>query len=514
MSIQEEHFFSSPFTPRFHSSSSFCVLCIYPFDYITPLALFFSEMGTRVGARGCFRATQNTLFSNPIDLFRRTSVYSSSKGFHQGNHSSGSNHFYLSLSFSSIRSISSSQISYQNDTRYVQTPSFPPPSFPKSFGANQVVPLDYEMTKRFDEIMKSFPEPIRFAFAYGSGVFPQSQAGPEHSAKPKSKEGKKMIDLVMAVNHPQHWHGINMKQNPKHYSWIAKILGSLGIGFVQPLGAGLWYHPYIRIKDELIKYGVMDIDTLCSDLLDWDTLYISGRMHKPVTLLTTDARARLAQQVNLTSALRTALLLLPEQFGEAELYTRIASLSYTGDFRMSVPGGENANKVRNIVLNQREMFRRLYGGLIRSIETINVEETRKNRFTFTQEYTDKVRAKHASRLPLRLREKIQNHYTSHPDLDDAFLQLSLSTRSDNVTRIPGAKAAHIDKDKWDNFWLAVVKQADFQTVLLSKIAEIVRGPARSQSLKGIYTAGLTKTIRYVFAKVGKVSLWHVMMKRT
>lgn len=459
-------------------------------------------MVTRVGRRECLLATQDLFVnSNNLVFFGTASFHTSTKIYSRQQ----------KCLPSSSRCISSS--SQPKDARYIKTPSFPPPSFPKSFGANQVVPLDYEMTKRLDAIMKSFPEPIRFAFAYGSGVFPQSQAGPEHSAKPTTKEGKKMIDLVMAVNHPQHWHGINMKQNAKHYSWIAKLLGSLGIGFIQSLGAGLWYHPYIRIEDELIKYGIMDIDTLCSDLLDWDTLYISGRMHKPVTLLTTDARARLAQQVNLASALRTSLLLLPEQFGEAELYTRIASLSYTGDFRMSVPGGENANKVRNIVLNQREMFRRLYGSLIRSIETISIEETRKNRFTFTQDYSDKVRAKHASKLPLRLREKIQQHYTSHPDMDDAFLQLSLSTRSDNVARMPGAKAAHIDKDKWDNFWLAVVRQADFQTVLLSKIAEIVRGPARWQSLKGIYTAGFGKTIRYVLAKVGKVSLTRVSFKR-
>lgn len=173
---------------------------------------------------------------------------------------------------------------------------------------------------------------------------------------------------------------------------------------------------------------------------------------------------------------------------------------------MSVPGGENTNKVRNIVLGQRDIFRRLYGGLIRSLETIRVEEIRNDRFSMTQDISEKTKALHVSKLPLRLREKIQQHYTSAPDRDPAFLRLSLSSKSDTVARKPGPKAASIDPDLWNAFWRAVVRQPDFQTVLLSKIAEIVRGPASSQSLKGIYTAGLSKTAQYVFAKVGKVRL--------
>lgn len=35
---------------------------------------------------------------------------------------------------------------------------------------------------------------------------------------------------------------------------------------------------------QLVKYGIIDINTLCQDLLDWDTLYVSGRMHKPVCI--------------------------------------------------------------------------------------------------------------------------------------------------------------------------------------------------------------------------------------
>lgn len=116
-----------------------------------------------------------------------------------------------------------------------------------------------------------------------------------------------------------------------------------------------------------------------------------------------------------------------------------------------------------------------------------------------------MRANYATKLPLRLREKLQQHYTSHPDKDEAFLSLSISKQSDNIARTPGAKAAHIDSDKLNNFWLAAVQQPDFETVLLEKIAEIVRAPAWGQSIKGVFTAGFTRSSRYVLDKIGKVS---------
>ncbi|SPO31354.1 related to proline transport helper PTH1 [Ustilago trichophora] len=382
----------------------------------------------------------------------------------------------------------------------VSRTQFPPPSFPPSFGENQLVPVSEETSRRLHNILACFDTPVRFAFAYGSGVFSQKEAGPEHSKRPATKEGKKMIDIIMAVTHTQHWHSLNMAQHPKHYSTLSRLLGSVGIGAVQQRGAKIWYNPYVPLEDELVKYGIMSVDDLCTDLLDWETLYVSGRMHKPVALITSDARVRLAQQVNLASALRTALLLLPKEFTEVELYTQIASLSYTGDFRMSVPGGENSNKVRNIVVNQREEFRRLYAGLMRNLGTLSVEEVNGNRFKITQDDSISTRASYAARLPRCLRQKVQDHYTSQPNLDPAFLKLSLSKTFDTVPRRPSS----IDREETLNaFWRAVVQRDDFCQVLLQKIAQTVKGPAWSQSLKGIYTAGFTRTLRYVGAKIGK-----------
>src|SRR5690606_32908410 len=120
---------------------------------------------------------------------------------------------------------------------------------------------------------------------------------------------------------------------------------------------------------KLIKYGVVNVDTLCRDLTEWDTLYMAGRLQKPVKILRDDARVRIANQANLISALRVALLLLPDKFSETQLFRTIAGISYMGDPRMSLMT-ENPHKVANIVDNQLGNFRKLYGPLIEQLPNV------------------------------------------------------------------------------------------------------------------------------------------------
>lgn len=147
------------------------------------------------------------------------------------------------------------------------------------------------------------------------------------------------------------------------------------------------------------------VDNLCSDLLNWRTLYLAGRMHKPLRIIKDDARVRLTQQVNLISAVRAALLTLPHTFSETELFTRIASISYVGDPRMWLPA-ENRSKVANMARYQGAQFRELYRRLVVALP--GVDWTRPG--VIEQDVSPHARSAHLRKLPAGLLEGVRRHY--------------------------------------------------------------------------------------------------------
>ena len=77
-----------------------------------------------------------------------------------------------------------------------------------------------------------------------------------------------------------------------------------------------------------IKYGVVATSAMCTDLSDWSTLYVAGRLHKPVThLMAPSPTLAAAQEANLDSAVAAALLLLPPSFSSIEFYKVICGIS-------------------------------------------------------------------------------------------------------------------------------------------------------------------------------------------
>lgn len=117
---------------------------------------------------------------------------------------------------------------------------FHPTNIPDSpdFGTNQYISIDEELKQQLKSIVSRFNAPIRYAFAYGSGVFRQS--GYDTNKKP-------MMDFIFGVSHPGHWHALNMQQNPHHYSGL-RWLGSSTVSMLQEkVGAGVYFNPYVEI---------------------------------------------------------------------------------------------------------------------------------------------------------------------------------------------------------------------------------------------------------------------------
>jgi translocator assembly and maintenance protein 41 len=134
------------------------------------------------------------------------------------------------------------------------------------------------MNQFYSSIIKKFPcENIKYAFAYGSGVFTQLN---NNAAATKDKgKSSNMIDFVFVVNNSIKFHTENLKMNKSHYSFL-KCIGPYYISIFQDnIPASCYYNTLIPIKLEdnsvqLIKYGVISEKMLIQDLYDWDYLYI------------------------------------------------------------------------------------------------------------------------------------------------------------------------------------------------------------------------------------------------
>lgn len=316
-----------------------------------------------------------------------------------------------------------------------------------------------------------------------------------------------MIDFIFGVSYTEHWHSLNLHQHRNHYS----ALGSLGSGAVSSVqekwGAGVYFNPFVTVNGTLIKYGVVNLDTLCTDLSEWSTLYLAGRLQKPVKILRDDPRVRLANQVNLLSALRTALLLLPPKFTEEELYGTIASISYMGDPRMALPT-EDKSKVANIVGNNLPHFRRLYSPLIDNLPNVSFNDPKCSDPDWAADQTANVslaqdmdpvkRGNMVRRLPKSFRSKLYFQYQKKYQIPQLEFNKMLEAASDeDATRINRREGGGFERR------IANEPPEDLRAEVRFVIKKTIGWPSTSQSLKSVLTAGVAKSWRYMSEKYAK-----------
>lgn len=375
-------------------------------------------------------------------------------------------------------------------------------------GLNQT--FDTENEANLHHLINNFHSKIQYSFGYGSGVFEQAGYGPSTS--------KPQIDVVHVVDSTRRFHTINLEQFPQHYSFL-KLFGIRSIEKFQHFGAGVYFNPYVSMKDHdnnanMIKYGVANIDQTLIDICEWSNLYLAGRLQKPVKFLKQDDNLlQNLNQYNLRSATMLSLLLTKTStVYEQQLYETISLISYMGDLRMFI-GGENPNKVKNIVSKQFGKFQKLYGPIISSlIEAQMIEpstmDSRLMGATGSQSISTETEATNRqfhlhldvlkksqiiNELPLQFRRKLYLRYR------EVYPQQFLEDRSAQAV-VKGSDKSLNQFTSSQPFVQAIAKDKHLITKLVQTIQHTVGYPAFTQTVKGLITAGLVKSVKYAWEK--------------
>jgi len=127
------------------------------------------------------------------------------------------------------------------------------PTLPPSFGRNQLLPVSNDTRALLESVVSQFNAPIRYAFAYGSGVFEQDGYTQSNAADAP------MLDFMFAVTHPAHFHSINMQQYPHHYALHARLFGSSYVFQLGELGPGVWFNAYVEMNG-VVRVPFSDVD--------------------------------------------------------------------------------------------------------------------------------------------------------------------------------------------------------------------------------------------------------------
>ncbi|CAH6720758.1 phosphatidate cytidylyltransferase, mitochondrial [[Candida] jaroonii] len=326
-------------------------------------------------------------------------------------------------------------------------------------------------TNSLASIASHFPPCI--SIGYGSGVFQQN-----------GYEGETpQIDIINIVNNTRDFHRANLITNNHHYSGL-KWLGLGIIERFQNFGpVSMYFNPFVNINQSMVKYGVISKDNCFKDLVEWENFYVAGRFQKPIKFINEKDQARdqahdqshdnifdkefdkeldkdlkllqLANQYNLFSALIVSLLInRSPNITEHKIYENITSLSYLGDPRMKV-GGENPNKVKNIVSKQLENFKVLYSPMMEYMVDKKYLIAKSDGFVINMSTTDKIEL--IRYLPRNFRDSI----------------------SKNLNEMTDKKLAKV-----------------LRTALINLVAR----PSLIQSIKGFFTAGVVKSLKYMIAK--------------
>ncbi|KAH7836574.1 hypothetical protein Vadar_003021 [Vaccinium darrowii] len=271
----------------------------------------------------------------------------------------------------------------------------------------------------------------------------------------------------------------NLKINRDHYaSWMVHLGGAKLITEVaDEIGVGVHFNPFVTWKDKMFKYGVVRMDDLIRDILNWERFYLSGRLQKPVHVLVDNLDIGNINSVNLRAATSAALLLSPSKFSEENLYGKICSLSYMGDLRMFF--AEDKNKVNKIVQGQFTLFQSMYKPFLEEFaakDLLRFTSSAGNQVNVSQDCALSAASSLVSRLPPTIRSEMTLRFGDKTHLSN----------SGKVTRE-----------------LVIGSREEAAECMRKIVRRRVMVSSARQAVSGLLTVGAVSGVRYLANKMHK-----------
>ena len=254
---------------------------------------------------------------------------------------------------------------------------------------------------------------------------------------------KPQLNLILVVDDLKEWHLSNIEKNPNDYSKIGKF--TFKNNNIKNLkgNTGITYLSNIEENNNLFKYGTIERYDLQNHLYYWDSFYMPGRFQKVVSVIKSTDGLNEAIKTNRDNALMIAAYLLNKKIvNKKELLTKLCSLSYLGDTRMRF--AENPEKISNIV-----------NGSYKELLSI---------YDFNKPY--------------------------FKELNDEYLYVDLNIIKYSFMQYPMALRNHLTNDV-------------FQDDIVDYLTELNRYESIDQTLKGIKTNGIVKSVNYASKKLAK-----------
>ncbi len=219
------------------------------------------------------------------------------------------------------------------------------------------------------------------AYGYGSGVF--RQVG--------NDKGDPQIDLIFLVDDLKEWHSENLERNKRDYSFLGRLHVNRSNSNKLKGYNGITYYSQIFEGGYRFKYGVMEERDFLEDLSSWRNFFVAGRFHKPVMRINGSLMEEDAIEKNRKQAFLVTAFLAPKVISKKHFLKLLCSLSYRGTMRMNF--AENPHKVDNIVNGSYDKLLEIY-----SFDTDYIQVIEDDKLLIDES----ILMKHVSELPIGL----------------------------------------------------------------------------------------------------------------